>query len=73
MRPPAAPSFTRLIKLLEMITLDKDTAHMKTKLAVDFADLLYNGKWFSPLREALSAFADKDPGVCHRHRQAQAL
>ena len=46
-------------QLLEMITLDKDTAHMKTKLAVDFADLLYNGKWFSPLGEALSAFATK--------------
>ena len=44
---------------LEMITIDKDTAHMKSKLAVDFADLVYNGKWFSPLREALSAFADK--------------
>ena len=44
---------------LETITVDKDTAHMKTKLAVDFADLVYNGKWFSPLREALSAFADK--------------
>ena len=44
---------------LEMITIDKDTAHMKAKLAVDFADLIYNGKWFTPLREALSAFADK--------------
>ena len=44
---------------LEMITIDKDTAHMKSKLAVDFADLIYNGKWFTPLREALSAFADK--------------
>ena len=46
-------------QVLEMITIDKDTAHMKSKLAVDFADLIYNGKWFSPLREALSAFADK--------------
>lgn len=44
---------------LEMITIDKDTAHMKAKLAVDFADLVYNGKWFTPLREALSAFADQ--------------
>ncbi len=44
---------------LEMITVDKDTAHMKSKLAVDFADLIYNGKWFTPVREALSAFADK--------------
>ncbi len=42
---------------LEMITVDKDTKHMKQKLAVDFADLVYNGKWFTPLREALSAFA----------------
>ena len=42
---------------LEMITLDKDTKHMKQKLSVDFADLLYNGKWFTPLREALQAFA----------------
>ena len=39
--------------------VDKDTKHMKSKLAVDFADLVYNGKWFTPLREALSAFADK--------------
>ena len=46
-------------QVLEMITIDKDTAHMKSKLAVDFADLVYNGKWFTPLREALSAFADK--------------
>ncbi len=39
--------------------MDKDTLHEKQKLAIDFADLIYNGKWFSPLREALSAFADK--------------
>ena len=44
---------------LEMITIDKDTAHLKSKLAIDFADLIYNGKWFTPVREALSAFADK--------------
>ena len=44
---------------LEMLTVDKETLHEKQKLAVDFADLIYNGKWFSPLREALCAFADK--------------
>ena len=44
---------------LEMITMDKDTLHMKQKLAIDFADLIYNGKWFSPVREAISAFADE--------------
>ena len=46
-------------EMLESITVDKDTLHEKQKLAVDFADLVYNGKWFSPLREALSAFVDK--------------
>ena len=46
-------------EVLEMIALDKDTLHEKQKLAVDFADLVYNGKWFTPLREALSAFVDK--------------
>ena len=44
---------------LEMLTMDKDTLHLKQKLAIDFADLIYNGKWFSPAREALSAFADE--------------
>ncbi len=46
-------------EILETITLDKDTAHTKQKLAITFAELVYNGKWFSPLREALSAFVDK--------------
>ena len=44
---------------LEMITVDKDTLHLKQKLAVDYADLIYNGKWFSPMQEALTAFANK--------------
>ena len=44
---------------LEMLTVDKDTLHLKQKLAIDFADLIYNGKWFSPAREALSAFAEE--------------
>ena len=56
---PGGTILYRAHEVLEMITLDKDTKHMKTKLAVDFADLIYNGKWFSPLREALQAFADE--------------
>ena len=54
---PGCASLYRAHEVLEMITIDKDTAHMKSKLAVDFADLVYNGKWFTPLREALTAFA----------------
>ena len=54
---PGGTILYRAHEVLEMITIDKDTAHMKAKLAVDFADLVYNGKWFTPLREALTAFA----------------
>lgn len=46
-------------KYLESLCLDKYTAHKKQELAVTFADLVYNGQWFTPLREALSAFVDK--------------
>ena len=44
---------------LEMLTVDKDTLHLKKKLSVDYADLIYNGKWYTPLQEALTAFANK--------------
>ena len=54
---PGGTILYRAHEVLEMITIDKDTKHMKQKLAVDFADLVYNGKWFTPLREALQAFA----------------
>ncbi len=46
-------------EVLETITLDKMTQRMKQKLAIDFADLVYNGQWFTPVREALSAFVTK--------------
>lgn len=54
---PGGTILYRAHEILESITIDKDTKHMKQKLAIDFADLVYNGKWFSPLREALTAFA----------------
>lgn len=44
---------------LETITLDKMTAHEKEKIAITFGELVYNGQWFTPLREAISAFVDK--------------
>ena len=45
-------------ELLEMITLDRDTSHYKKLVAEKYGELVYNGKWFSPLREALAAFVD---------------
>lgn len=44
---------------LETLCLDKYTAHKKQELAITFAELVYNGQWYTPLREALSAFVDK--------------
>ena len=46
-------------ELLEQITVDKETLHVKQKLAIDYADMIYNGKWYSPLQEALTAFANE--------------
>ncbi|HIQ62602.1 MAG: argininosuccinate synthase [Christensenellales bacterium] len=45
-------------EILEQITLDRITSHYKEQLAIRFAELVYDGQWFTPLREALSAFAD---------------
>ncbi len=44
---------------LESVTLDKMTLHEKQRLSITFAELVYNGQWFTPLREALSAFVTK--------------
>ncbi len=43
-------------EVLETICLDKETSRMKQHLGIKFADIVYNGQWFTPLREALSAF-----------------
>ncbi|ENZ02626.1 argininosuccinate synthase [Clostridium thermobutyricum] len=46
-------------KDLESICLDKETMHYKEMVSLKFADIVYNGQWYTPLREALSAFIDK--------------
>ena len=43
---------------LEEICLDRDTYHYKQQIAIKFAELVYYGQWYTPLREALSAFVD---------------
>ena len=47
---------------LESLVLDKETMHFKDQAVVKYAELLYNGMWFSPLREALDAFFDNTQG-----------
>jgi len=46
-------------EILETLCLDKMTAHLKQQLSVTYAELVYNGQWFTPLRSALAAFVDK--------------
>ena len=46
-------------RLLEMLCLDKATQHYKQLVAVKFGEIVYDGQWFTPLREALSAFVSK--------------
>jgi len=43
---------------LEQLCLDKETLHYKQTIALKYADLVYNGQWYTPLREALDAFVD---------------
>ena len=47
------------VRELEALTLDRATLHYKQKVALDYAEMVYNGLWFTPLREALDAFFAK--------------
>ena len=53
---PGGTILYRAHEYLETLCLDKMTAHKKLELSVCFAELLYNGQWYTPLRKALSAF-----------------
>jgi len=53
---PGGTLITAAYRELEALTLDKNLLHYKQRLALDYAELVYNGFWFTPLREALDAF-----------------
>jgi len=56
---PAAVILHFAHRELERLTLEKEIAHYKAKLAQDYANLIYNGLWFTPLRSALEAFVNE--------------
>ncbi|MBP5272153.1 MAG: argininosuccinate synthase, partial [Clostridia bacterium] len=56
---PGGAILYHALNYLETITLDKYAAHKKEELAITYAELVYNGQWFTPLREALDAFVNK--------------
>ena len=55
---PGGTLLVTALKALESITLDRDTAHEKERIATRYAELVYNGQWFSPLREGYDAFVN---------------
>ncbi len=75
---PGGTILHRAHEALESVTLDKDTLHYKQKVALEYADLIYNGKWYTPLRTALDAFVRKTQATvtgtvkirCYRGRAA---
>ena len=56
---PGGTILFKALRELEMLTLDADTLHYKQMLALRYAELVYRGKWFSTLREALENFMKK--------------
>ena len=55
---PGGTILTTAHKVLESLTLERETMHYKQQVALKYAELVYYGQWFSPLREALDAFVD---------------
>ena len=55
---PGGSILYRALQQLENLTLDRDTSHHKAKMAVTYSELVYDGKWYTPLREGLDAFID---------------
>jgi argininosuccinate synthase len=53
---PGGTLLVTALKALESLTLDRDTAHEKERLSLRYAELVYFGQWFAPLKEALDSF-----------------
>lgn len=55
---PGGTLLVNALKALESITLDRDSSHEKERIATRYAEIVYFGQWFSPLKEAMDAFVD---------------
>lgn len=56
---PGGTILHQALRDFEMLTIDAETLHYKQRMAVEYADLVYAGKWFSPLRESMEAFMER--------------
>ncbi len=61
---PGGTLLVQALKAVESLTLDRDAAHEKERMAARYAELVYFGQWFSPLKEALDAFVDTLLATC---------
>lgn len=61
---PAGAILFKAHDILETLTLDRETMHYKELVAHKFAELVYFGQWYTPLREAISAFVDSTQETC---------
>jgi argininosuccinate synthase len=58
-------------KAVEQITIERDTFHFKQQVALKYAEMVYNGQWFHPLREALQAFVDHTQAAVTGHAKVK--
>ena len=70
---PGGTLLVTALKALESITLDRDTAHEKERIATRYAELVYFGQWFSPLKRSVRCLRRLDHGESHRDDHAEAL
>jgi len=56
---PAGTILHKALRDLEMMTINNDALHLKNKLAVDYSDYVYAGKWYTTVREGLEAYMEK--------------
>ncbi len=70
---PGGTLITTAHRELEALTLDREVAHYKQQVALQYAEIVYFGLWFTPLREALDAFVENTQQAGHRLGQALSL
>lgn len=56
---PGGTVLYNALQCLESVCVDKDSLHYKHKIALDYANLIYNGQWFSPLKKSMDCFFDQ--------------
>ena len=73
MRPPGGTILMEAHKQLEELVLDRATYEVKKNMGNKLAQVVYEGKWFTPLREAIQAFVTSHTGICNRRSKIQTL